>query len=226
MAAETKLIGLIGGLSPDATWHYYKLLLAACARRNLSLRLLINHADLDQVLDAADRGDEAALVAHLGGLVRELEQAGAALVAISAVTPHLVAPALARQAGVPIIDIVDVLDRALQRQSARRVALLGTRTTLESRFFGRLAATVMDPSPAQSDRIHDLYTTVARRGAEEATSGELAALAEDLTAQHDLDAVILAGTNLSVIPPGAWGGAPVIDCADLHVEAIVAAATP
>ena len=54
---ETRLIGLVGGLGPAATMHYYGGLLAECIRRGVTARLIINQATVEVVLDAAGSGD-------------------------------------------------------------------------------------------------------------------------------------------------------------------------
>jgi aspartate/glutamate racemase len=54
---ETRLIGMIGGLGPAATAHYYLAMNGAFAGRGATPRLIVNHADMALVLDAATRGD-------------------------------------------------------------------------------------------------------------------------------------------------------------------------
>jgi len=41
-----------------------------------------------------------------------------------------------------------------------------------------------------------------------------------------IQAVVLAGTELALVPAGAWDGVRIVDCAKLHIGAIVAAAVP
>ena len=53
----------------------------------------------------------------------------------------------------------------------------------------------------------------------------LGALARELTQELRVEAVILAGTELALVPGTAWEGVRIVDCARLHVEAIVDAAT-
>src|SRR5437773_11804291 len=62
-----------------------------------------------------------------------------------------------------IIDIIAVTGEELRRRGMTRVALMGTRATVASRLFGRLEAIVVDPTPAQIDRVHELYVTIVRR---------------------------------------------------------------
>jgi len=153
---------LVGGLGPAATMHYYLGLLAACEREAFTPRLIINQANLELVLAAAARGDREALTAHLSERMNELRRSGADLLAIAAVTPHMSIPELVQRVSLPIVDMVDVVNRELIRRGAKRVALMGTEATVASRLFGRLCPMVVDPSPGQIARTHDLYVSIVR----------------------------------------------------------------
>jgi aspartate/glutamate racemase len=52
MAEESRCLGLIGGLGPDATVHYYRELIAAIAKQDRVPRLLITHAEYERVYKA------------------------------------------------------------------------------------------------------------------------------------------------------------------------------
>ena len=224
---ETRLIGLVGGLGPAATIHYYRGLLAECARRSVTLRLLINQATTELVLDAAARGDHRTLADHLAARMEELERAGAELLAIAAVMPHMCLPELAQRTSTSIIDIVATTDAELARRGIARVALMGTRATVESRLFGRLNAAVADPRPDQVSRVHDLYLSIVRLGrVEPDTENELQTLARDYIDGLGIEAIVLAGTELALASPRTWQGLKTVDCAALHIDAIVTASLP
>src|SRR5712671_1900515 len=213
MKAEIKKAGPAGRVS----------LLAACKRRGVSPRLMINQATVELVLEAAGRGDRNALADHIAERMGELRRAGADLLAIAAVRPHMCMPELiGRMPDDRIIDIAAVTDKELHRRGMTRVALMGTRTVVASRLFGRLEA--VDPTPAQIDRVHDLYVTIVRREqVDDDVATELRRLVADYFDQLDVEAIVLAGTELALAPPQTWEGMSVVDCAALHLEAIVAA---
>jgi aspartate racemase len=189
---------------------------------------MINQAAVELVLEAAGRGDRNALADHIAERISELRRAGAGLFAIAAVTPHLCMPELIRR--MPderIIDIIAATGEELRRRGMTRVALMGTRATVASRLFGRLEAIAVDPTPAQIDRVHDLYVTIVRREhVDEDVANELRRLAADYFDQLDVEAIVLAGTELALAPRQTWDGVSVVDCAALHMEAIVAASVP
>ncbi len=71
----------------------------------------------------------------LGGL-QELERAGADFVAIAGDAAHASHPRLAESIGVRLLDIVDLMLEAIPL-SARRLALVAPRATVESQIFQR-----------------------------------------------------------------------------------------
>lgn len=108
-----RCIGLIGGLGPGATVHYYEGLLGAHATRLVTPDLVIIHADVSRVLSLIGQGDVSGLARYLAGLIKRLEDAGAEIAAIPAVTPHICASLLNETASLPLISIVDVVRSAL-----------------------------------------------------------------------------------------------------------------
>ena len=85
----TRTIGLIGGLALRAGILYYDQVARRIAARGSRLSLVLHHADLDTVLAFVAAGDKAGLGTYLGTLANELSDAGAEVVAVTAVAPHL-----------------------------------------------------------------------------------------------------------------------------------------
>ena len=73
-------------------------------------------------------------------------------------------------------------------------------------------------------RRHDLYVSIVKLGrVEPDAADELRQLAAAYVAELDVQAVVLAGTELALAPTQTWEGLHVIDCAALHIDAIVTA---
>jgi aspartate racemase len=219
------VLGLIGGLGPAAGIFYYQELQKAHAARQRVLKLLMSHADLPTVLKAVADNDLTHLADYLAGLIGGLARAGARVAAVAAVTPHICAHELARQLDIPLVDIVDETAQAIRRRGLKRVALFGTRFTMETRLFGRLEdVTVVRPSPAEVARIHDIYLEIVGRGQGSAANlHDLSEIGRVLCERDGAEAILLAGTELSLALDEARAGFPVIDCARLHIEGIMRA---
>ena len=136
-------LGLIGGLGPGATVHYYKELVKAKAGE-----MLIIHADMDHVLGCVQRGERLQLAEYFARLIDRLAGGGAEVAAISAITPHICIRELEKISTLPLVNIIDVVGDEIRSRAYRRVALFGTRFVVESRMFGMLGGiNVLVPEP-------------------------------------------------------------------------------
>jgi len=217
---EGRCLGLIGGLGPGATVYYYRGLLAAHAAAEKTARLLIAHADVNAVRAFVENDDRAGLARYLAGFVSSLAAGGAELSAIVAITPHICAAELTAISPLPLIDIVSEVAAEVQARRLRRVALFGTRFTVESRMFGRLGVDVVMPKASEIERIHNIYMDALNDRSVPKQIDELRQLARTLISRDDADAVLIAGTDLSMVLNEQNAGFPTIDCADVHIKAI------
>jgi len=202
-------LGLIGGLGPGATVHYYRELAKAQAGETLLV-----HADMDRVLGDVGRGDVVGLASYFARLIERLAKGGADLAAISAVTPHICIRELQKISLLPLVSIVDEVNKAIQARGYKRVALFGTRFVVESRLFGMLEG-VDVLVPEQVQEIHTAYFQTV----EGSTEGR--AVLSEIARKLPVDAVVLAGTDLALIFDQANTDFPHIDATSVHISAIM-----
>jgi aspartate racemase len=223
----SRCLGLVGGLGVGATIHYYSQLAKAhdADPQGRALNIVIAHAETSRVFAYVQANDRQGLAEYLDGFIRRLYAAGAEFAAIPAVTPHYCIRELAAISPVPVINIFDPLVQELTARSARRVAVFGTRFVIESALFGELHNTeVISPAPPEVDFIHNTYVELARTGKPSADGQQhrnLTALAQTLIRRESLDAIIFAGTDLSLIFNPANTDFPYVDCAALHLHSIL-----
>ena len=215
-------VGLIGGLAVGATVYYYRQIIAACQQRGFSPRLMIAHADLERVLPMIANAERGILADYLVGFVAEFAGANLEFAAISAVAPHICYPQLLERTKLPIVGLLEVTRRELERLGLKRVTLFGNRMSMQSRLFGGLPdVEVVLPQPDEITLIHNTYSVIARAGR---ASLEQTAILRDfahlICARDNVQAVVLAGTDLSVVFDQTNTDFPAVDCAKLHVAAI------
>ena len=157
---EGRCLGLVGGLGPSATVYYYRGLLAAHEAAGRAARLLIAHADVNRVRGFVENNDRAGLARYLASFISSLAAGGAEMTAIVAITPHICAAELTAISPLPLIDIVSEVAAAIRTLGLKRVALLGTRFTVESRMFDRLGVDVIVPKVEEIEQIHNTYMAV------------------------------------------------------------------
>ena len=218
-----RCIGLIGGLGVGATVLYYQELAKVHAARGRVLNLVMAHADVNRVLGAAQAGDKAGLAEYLAGLISRLAAAGADFAVITAVTPHICIAELLKLSRLPIVNLAEELQREIEARGWRRVALFGTRFTMESGMFGLLRGVdVAAPAAAEIASVHEIYMQLVSAGAGSKEQREsLSRLAHLLMEREGVEAVILAGTDLALLFNDGNTDFPHLDCARLHLNAIV-----
>lgn len=221
-------VGLVGGLGPESTVDYYRRILDAWARQDpgSAPSIVIDSLDVNVALRLVG-GDRPGLVAYLAGSIQRLARAGADFVAMTANTPHLVFDDLAARAPVPLLSIVEVCAREAARRGLRRLALLGTRFTMEAPFYPEVCArhgiAVVTPGPDERARLHQRYIGELLKGDfREETRQETLALIARLRDEERADAVVLGGTELPLLLQApVLAGLPALDTTALHVAAIV-----
>ena len=129
-------LGLVGGLGPESTIDYYRRILEASRRAELSESpsIVIDSLDVDRGLYLSGN-DRAGLIEYVMGSIERLTNAGADFIAIAANTPHMVFDELAQQSRVPIVSIVEACAAEAARLGLRKLLLLGTRFTMEAPFY-------------------------------------------------------------------------------------------
>lgn len=157
-----RTIGLIAGMSWESSAEYYRILNEEVARRLGGLHsakiamISIDFARLE-AQQTGNRWDEAA--ADLVQVARQLERAGAECVLICANTMHKAAPAVQAAVGIPLLHIADAAGGRAQAAGLKKVALLGTRYTMEEGFLKdrlseRFGLEVLIPGKTERELIH------------------------------------------------------------------------
>jgi aspartate racemase len=203
-------LGLIGGLGPGATIHYYRELAAAQAGE-----MLLIHADMAFGLQHVERGDRAGLASYFARLIERMARGGADVAAISAITPHICIRELEKITPLPLINIITEIEKELHARGYRRVALFGTRFVVQSRMFGMLEG-IEVVVPEQVEEIHETYMQIVGGAGDEARE-KLSRIAQTLP----VDAIVLAGTDLALVFNESNIDFPCVDGAKVHIDAIL-----
>jgi aspartate racemase len=222
-----RCLGLVGGLGVGAAVHYYQHLAKSYEARESPLRLLMAHADMRHAVRYVEAGDRPGLARYLCGLIEQMRAGGAEIAAVPAVTPHICVRELKAISPLPLVDILDAVAREVQSAGYRRVALFGTRFTIRNSFFGALEGVdVVMPRPEEIEAIHAAYFAMASSGEGNAEQHEtLTRIAQTLCSRDKVDAILLAGTDFALVFHEGNITFPHMDCAAVHIRAILAELT-
>jgi aspartate racemase len=172
-------------------------------------------------------GETRELAEYLAGLLQSLARAGADIAVIPAVTPHICIEEVTAASPIPLVSILRAINDDLHTKGIRRVALFGTRFTIESELFGALSnVDVIPPSEREIDEIHRVYTEYAVDGVANAGQRDtLQRTADALFEREKIEAIVLAGTDLSAFYDAQPPEYPAIDASAAHIHAIMRAAS-
>ena len=225
-----KTLGIIGGLGPESTVDYYQRIIALFRERTGDRHypeFVIVSVDLRKGLDFMDANDLSGMANYLLEGIDKLARAGADFGIISANTPHIVFDEVASQSPIPLISIVEATCAAAKARELKRLALFGTRYTMQASFypkvFSREGIELLVPEPNDQNWIHDKYFSELVPGIflPETRAG-LIAIVDRIKAKSDIDGVILAGTELPLILCDPHhNGIPFLDTTKIHVEMAV-----
>ncbi len=226
-----KTLAIVGGLGPESTVDYYRRTIALYRERQPDgsyPQFIIISVDLKKGLDFMDANNLTGMADYLLEGIGKLGRAGADFGLIAANTPHIVFDDVAPKSPIPLISIVEATCTAAKAQKLKRLALFGTRYTMQATFypkvFSREGIELLVPDPQDQDYIHDKYLSELVPGKfwPETRAG-LLAIVDRMKAESDVDGVILAGTELPLILHGEiHNGIPLLDTTKIHVEAAVA----
>jgi aspartate racemase len=219
----TMHIGLIGGIGPAATDFYYRRLIAAFARKETVLELTIAHADTPTLVKNLASNDRAGQAAIFTRLTRRLALAGADCVVVTSIGGHFCIDDFKAASPLPVVDMIVEVRRAIETRGLSRIGILGTRTVMETRFYGGLPSVEIIPPRGQDLLdVHEAYVTMAAAGiVTEAQRSVFDAVSRRLLREDGAQAIMLGGTDLVLVYDERISDIPVIDCAGIHVDAIV-----
>lgn len=222
------VVGVIGGMGPEATVEILRRIVARTAAEDdqdhIHLIVESNPKIPSRIAHLIDKTG-ADPTAELVRIARNLESAGATLLAMPCNTAHSYADAIRAAVRIPLLDMVDLTVRQVCAGGFRpRVGLLastavhntGTYTRL---FTARSCSVVM---PRRQDELMNLIRDIKRGG----TGHGFRHALEDIAASlgGDVDVIVIACTELSVIADETRAPVPTIDALEVLTQAILTAA--
>jgi aspartate racemase len=221
-------VGIVGGLGPESTIDYYRRILEVWERDEPSSApsVVIDSLDVRRALRLVER-DRPALIEYLLSSLDRLAGARVDFAAMTANTPHIVFDDLAARSPVPLVSIVEVCAQEARQRGLGRLALLGTRFTMEGSFYpmvcARYGIAVVPPNDTDRAWLHERYVGELLRGEfRDDTRRQLVSLISRLRDEERIDGVILGGTELPLLLSApVLADVPALDTTALHVAAIV-----
>jgi aspartate racemase len=221
-----RTLGLLGGMSWESTLPYYRIVNERVRQRLGGLhsaKLVLHSVDFAEIeaLQRANDWDAAGVI--LAEAARGLHAAGADALVICTNTMHLVAPTIEAAVDLPLLHIADATAARIRDAVLSRVALLGTRFTMERDFYRqRIEAAGIDvivPEAAQREVVHRvIYEELCLGRILDASRDAYRGIIEDLVARG-AQGVILGCTEIGLLVGEGDASVPLFDTARIHAEA-------
>lgn len=223
-----KTIGLIGGMSWESTVTYYHLINEAVHERLGGLhsaKIVLWSVEFDEIEKCQSSGDWAKSASILSETAKGLERAGADVILICTNTMHKVADDVAAAVHIPLLHIADATFDALQKQSIRRVGLLGTKYTMQQDFIkGRLkerGLEVLVPENEDMEMINGVIFNELCVGTILPESREKFLTVIGKLKAQGAEGVILGCTEIGLLIKQNDTDLPVFDTTEMHAKAAV-----
>jgi aspartate racemase len=196
-----RTLGLIGGMSWES----------------------LHSVDFAQIEALQRAGHWDAAGAQLADAARGLRLAGADAIVVCTNTMHLVAPAIEAAVDIPLLHIADATAQRIRAAGLTRVALLGTRFTMERVFYReRIEAAgveVLTPDIRQRDEVHRvIYDELCLGRILDASRDAYKAIMADMVIRG-AQGVILGCTEIGLLLGEGDATVPLFDTARIHAEA-------
>jgi len=236
-----KTVGIIGGIGPESTIEYYRGIIAVYRERQgdpgappvddpLATNypsIILNSINLTILLGFIMGNNLDKATDLLVNELHKLARAGVDFGVIAAGTPHIVFDEVRARSPIPLISIVEATCEAAARLNLKKIALFGTRFTMQGRFypdvFAKAGITLVVPEADEQTYIHDKYMNDLVHGIIlPETHDRLLAILDKMKERDGVEGLILGGTELSlIIKDSEHNGLPILDTTQIHVERIV-----
>jgi len=221
-----KTIGLIGGMSWESSKLYYEFLnrktrdLLGSSHSAKCIMVSVDFADIERL---TFKGDWEAIGELMKQAAQQLEKAGADIILLCTNTIHLVSPYISENVSIPFLHIARTTGESIRRSGLKKVALLGTKFTMEKDFYTQTLTNdfgleILIPDPSARQVIHDIiYQELVKGQFTNFSKQKIIALTKELENQG-AQGLILACTELPILISETDVGIPIFDTGKIHAH--------
>jgi len=221
-----KTIGMIGGMSWESSKVYYEYSNQITKDRmgsSHSAKSIMHTVDFAEIEKYTFEGDWNKIGALMADHAVKLENSGAEMILLCTNTIHLVSDHIVNSTTVPFLHIADATGQAIQEKGFTKIALLGTKFTMEKDFYSKILKEiyhleVIIPDEKDRNTIHDIiYKELVRGEFKESSKSICIDIIEKLKNQG-AEGVILGCTELPILIEASELSIPSFNTTKIHVE--------
>ena len=221
-----KTIGLIGGMSWESSRLYYTLINERIKEKlggshsSQSLMLSVDFNEIER-LTFENKWDQ--IGEKMATCAAQLERGGADIILLCTNTIHLVSNFIVERVSIPFLHIAEATGQEIATQKLKKVALLGTKFTMEKDFYTHIlekqyGLQVMIPEESARQEIHDIIYNELVLGVFTDTSRNKCKQIIERMVQAGAEGIILGCTELPLLVPANQVSIPTFDTARIHAH--------
>ncbi len=224
-----KTVGLIGGMSWESSKIYYQHI-NEMVRDSLgsshSAKSVLTSVDFEEIERYSFTGEWGKIGELMAIQAKKLEASGADLVVLCTNTIHLVSDAITNAVAIPFLHIAEATGEAIQQRGLQKVALLGTKFTMEKDFYTKIlrdkfALEILVPNTSDMDVLQSIIYNELVKGVFTTTAKQKCLeIIKKLEAQG-AEGVILGCTELPILIPSEEVEIPTFDTTKIHAQKAV-----
>ena len=222
-------LGLIGGTGWLATADYYKRINIGVNAELGGLNFVnchIHSFNFAVIKLHIDAGDWDAILNLCVAAGTNLRDSGAQAILLCANTLHIVADSLEKSLGIPVIHIATETARVISEAKLKKVALLGTKPTMQLDFFKDklLAKGIETILPTEKDQeiVHQSIFEELGKGLFKAETKSYYLKLIDQLISEGAEAIVLGCTDYQSLITAEDVSVPLFDTTKIHAAAAVA----
>ncbi len=225
-----KTIGLIGGMSWESSKLYYEFLNTR-AREILggshSAKCIMISVDFADIARLTFEGDWEAIGGIMKNAAQSLEKADAEIILLCTNTIHLVSHFITENVNIPFLHIATSTGESIQQLGLKKVALLGTKFTMEKDFYTIILETDFDleviiPDEEGRKVVNDIiYNELVKGKFSNTSKQKILKIMQELEKQG-AEGAVLACTELPILISDSDTELPLFDTGKIHAHEAVA----
>ncbi len=221
------VVGILGGMGPEATVELMRRVIAATPARDDGdhLHMIADcNPHVPSRIAALVEGRGADPSPELAGMARRLETAGATMLAIACNTAHAYGDDIRSAVAIPLLDMIALTAGSVAALALRhrRVGILASSAVLKLGLYDEALARhgIATLAPVRQHCLMGIIRDVKRGRSGETVRARFVSIAEEL-ASEPVDLLLIACTELSVIADAVAPDTPCLDALDILAREIV-----
>lgn len=224
-----KIIGLIGGMSWESSLEYYRLVnqkTKALLGGFSSSKCLLYSVDFAEIETLQHKDEWEKLDTLMADAAIRLYKGGAEIIVLCTNTMHLCSDAIRRAVPIPFLHIADATGEKIAARGLQKIALLGTKFTMEKDFYKKILKTKYNidtiiPSEQDRKQVHQIIYEELVLGIIQTESREIYKEIIKRLQDDGAEGVILGCTEIPLLITQDDVEIPIFDTTTIHARKAV-----